>query len=292
MTWPKPRRYRRSAQQKRLAVFLDGTWNAVGDDTNVWRLKSLCAPTDTDGTLQLAYYEKGVSGLLGGVFGQGVDQIITDAYQWLVDHYDPGDDIFIFGFSRGAYTARSLAGFIAKCGLLKAGGALGVKQLYNRYRRNEAKTIWALLMRARTAHWRRHARRAVDAQIFHGRPYQTCRRMGHGRRPGRTMVHLRGLSLVDAALHDHRTAAANRHGFHAMAVDEHRRAFLPTLWTVRQSTSGSRRPSPATAVQRRATMVCRRARQCRWRIRKRYPAANSAALDHEKSIASRSGIPK
>ena len=49
-------------QRKRLAVFLDGTWNVVGDNTNVWRLKSLCAPSDSSGT-QLSYYEKGVNGL-------------------------------------------------------------------------------------------------------------------------------------------------------------------------------------------------------------------------------------
>ena len=116
------------AQRKRLAIFLDGTWNVVGDNTNVWRLKSLCAPVDAGETRQLAYYERGVNGFLGGMFGEGLDQNITDAYQWLIDNYEAADDIFIFGFSRGAYTARSLAGFIAKCGLLKSGAPLGVKQ--------------------------------------------------------------------------------------------------------------------------------------------------------------------
>ncbi len=48
----------KSTQRKKLAVFLDGTWNNVGDDTNVWRLKSLCSPTGTDGSPQLAYYKK------------------------------------------------------------------------------------------------------------------------------------------------------------------------------------------------------------------------------------------
>jgi uncharacterized protein (DUF2235 family) len=132
--------------QKRLAVFLDGTWNAVGDNTNVWRLKSLCAPSSTDGMPQLAYYEIGVNGFLGGMFGKGLDKNITDAYEWLIDNYDPGDEIFIFGFSRGAYTARSRAGFVAKCGLLRAAGALlGVKQLYNRHRRPDDRTVWTLL---------------------------------------------------------------------------------------------------------------------------------------------------
>src|SRR5580704_16676861 len=79
----------REARNKRLAVFLDGTWNVVGDDTNVWRMKSLCAPADAQGIAQLVLYEKGVSGLTGGLTGDGIDDNITDAYQWLVDHYDP-----------------------------------------------------------------------------------------------------------------------------------------------------------------------------------------------------------
>ena len=57
----------REARNKRLAVFLDGTWNVVGDDTNVWRLKSLCAPIGTDGLEQSVYYEIGVNGFFGGV---------------------------------------------------------------------------------------------------------------------------------------------------------------------------------------------------------------------------------
>ena len=76
-----------------------------------------------------------MNGFLGGAFGKGLDGNITDSYQWLINNYEVEDDIFIFGFSRGAYTARSLAGFVAKCGLLKAGSPLGVKQLYERYRR-------------------------------------------------------------------------------------------------------------------------------------------------------------
>jgi hypothetical protein len=67
----------------------------------------------------------------GGVFGYGLSKNVANAYEWLIDNYNQGDEIFIFGFSRGAYTARSLAGFIAKCGLLKPGAPLGVNQLYH-----------------------------------------------------------------------------------------------------------------------------------------------------------------
>ena len=243
------------AQTKRLAVFLDGTWNVVGDDTNVWRLRSLCAPASVDGTPQLAYYEKGVSGLFGGLFGDGVDTIITDAYQWLVDTYDPGDEIFIFGFSRGAYTARSLAGFIAKCGLLKAGGALGVKQLYNRYRRANARTLWALLDAQANGEtgdftieeqWMLKYSMAIHIKLvgvwdtvgdlgvpwlsFEGFRYSNYHFMATGlRRP------------ID-------------NGFHALAVDEHRLAFSPTLWTVRHTDVPNPEappPRPLSSVEQR-----------------------------------------
>jgi len=242
-------------QTKRLAVFLDGTWNAVGDDTNVWRLRSLCSPASVDGTPQLAYYEKGVSGFLGGFTGKGVDTIITDAYQWLVDTSDAGDEIFIFGFSRGAYTARSLAGFIAKCGLLKAGGALGVRQLYNRYRRADARTLWTLLDAQTNGQtddfsteeqWMLKYSMAIHIKLvgvwdtvgdlgvpwlsFEGFRYSNYHFMATGlRRP------------ID-------------NGFHALGLDEHRLAFSPTLWTVRHTdipNPDAPPPRPLDSVEQR-----------------------------------------
>ena len=121
---------------KRLALFLDGTWNTGYDDTNVWRMKALCT-ADAD---QLCYYSAGVGTafgvkLIGGMFGWGLDDEVIRAYEWIVERYKPDDRLFIFGFSRGAYTARSLAGFISKCGLLKPGSPISLKQLYARYRK-------------------------------------------------------------------------------------------------------------------------------------------------------------
>ena len=130
--------------KKRLAVFLDGTWNAVGDNTNVWRIRSLCAPKSADGAIQLVYYDIGVNGFIGGAFGKGLSEKVAEAYEWLMDNYAPGDEIFIFGFSRGAYTARSLAGLISKHGMLKAGSPIGIKQLYARYKRQDDPTLWTL----------------------------------------------------------------------------------------------------------------------------------------------------
>src|SRR5690349_9583663 len=80
------------------------------------------------------------------MFGHGLTTAVTDAYEWLIENYDPGDDFFIFGFSRGAYTARSLNGLLSKCGLLVPGAPLGVSQLFRRYRRGgEPMTIRELL---------------------------------------------------------------------------------------------------------------------------------------------------
>src|SRR5690242_5893461 len=121
---------------RRLIVCFDGTWNRPDNDsdimkrveTNVVRLyESIVQGTLPDGTTQSKWYDTGVGTnwydrVAGGAFGFGLDQKIKDGYQWLVSHYpdpDPGDcEVFVFGFSRGAYTARSLVGMIRNVGLL------------------------------------------------------------------------------------------------------------------------------------------------------------------------------
>src|SRR6185312_15761044 len=132
---------------KRIAIFLDGTWNTLENNTNVWRLKSLCDPAAAN---QTVYYSKGVGTnrgevARGGVEGYGIDQEVIDAYTWLTECFETGDEIFIFGFSRGAYTARSLSGLICKCGVLTPGAPLSIEQLYSRYRRRLDSTITQLL---------------------------------------------------------------------------------------------------------------------------------------------------
>jgi uncharacterized protein (DUF2235 family) len=125
---------------------LDGTWNTVNDNTNVWRMKSLCAV----GADQVCYYSAGVGtqhgeSLRGGMLGYGLDAEVIQAYEWLTENYNRDDRIFIFGFSRGAFTARSLSGFISKCGLLQPGAPMSVNQLYARYRKGSTtQTIRAL----------------------------------------------------------------------------------------------------------------------------------------------------
>lgn len=128
-------------QKKRIAVFLDGTWNSVDSNTNVWRMRALCATKGTDGAPQIVYYSVGVNGFLGGVFGQGLDENIRLAYEWLIENYNDGDEIYTFGFSRGAYTARALSGLIAIDGILKPGSPNGVAELFKRYKKGDEETI-------------------------------------------------------------------------------------------------------------------------------------------------------
>ena len=242
-------------QRKRLAVFLDGTWNVVGDNTNVWRLKSLCAPSDSSGTEQLSYYEKGVNGFLGGAFGKGLDGNITDSYQWLINNYEVEDDIFIFGFSRGAYTARSLAGFVAKCGLLKAGAPLGVKQLYERYRRPNERTIWALLDAQQNGtigeitleeQWMLKYSMAIHIKL-----------VGVWDTVGELGIPLFSFPGISRSTLGFLTTGLRRpidFGFHALAVDEHRQVYSPTLWTVKalnHPDPDAAPPRPITSVEQR-----------------------------------------
>lgn len=147
LTVPRPQK------RRRLALFLDGTWDKEEGNTNVWRSKCLCAPKDAAGIEQKIYYSEGIGTALGsdlaaGAFGKGIDQFIIAAYEWLVETFESGDEIFVFGFSRGAYTARSLSGFISRSGLIKLGAPLGIKQLYDRYKKgNLVRSIHELMER-------------------------------------------------------------------------------------------------------------------------------------------------
>jgi uncharacterized protein (DUF2235 family) len=105
---------------KRIIFCADGTWDDKQDATNVYKLfKAIPIASD-----QVAFYDDGVGSdgnpidkLLGGAFGDGLFQKIKDGYTKIAHVYEKGDEVFIFGFSRGAFTARCLAGMIAVCGL-------------------------------------------------------------------------------------------------------------------------------------------------------------------------------
>ncbi len=126
---------------KRLIVCCDGTWNTpeMPCPTNVVKFLKAVKPEASDGTAQLVYYGEGVgtkwlNKWTGGAFGWGIDENIQAAYLFLCANYEPGDEVYLLGFSRGAYTVRSLAGLIYCSGLLAADKIDKIPQAYNLYR--------------------------------------------------------------------------------------------------------------------------------------------------------------
>ena len=242
-------------QKKRLAVFLDGTWNAVNSNTNVWRMRALCASKGTDGKPQLIYYEVGVNGFLGGIFGQGLDENIRLAYEWLVENYNDGDEIFIFGFSRGAYTARSLAGLIAKLGILKPGSPIGISELFDRYKRSDEETIWELKEQAASGNvsgltteeqWM--LKYSLPAKVKVIGVWDTVGSLGL------KTLSIDGISRSTLGYLQTGLRIHIQNGYHALAIDEHRDDFAPTLWDVRHPkdpTAVIANPRPLENVEQR-----------------------------------------
>jgi uncharacterized protein (DUF2235 family) len=105
---------------KRIIYCADGTWEAAADNTNVCTLYKALKTN----AAQLPFYDDGVGSdgnvflqLAGGAFGTGLWTEIKEGYTAIAHAYEQGDDVYLFGFSRGAYTARSLGGMIAAAGL-------------------------------------------------------------------------------------------------------------------------------------------------------------------------------
>src|SRR5262249_26159885 len=126
---------------KKIVICCDGTWNTRDQKspTNVVRIHDAVLPTDADGRAQVAFYHQGVGTngwdrLIGGAFGFGLSRCVRDAYRFVVEHFEPGDELYFFGFSRGAYTARSAVGFIHNCGILRPEYAGKVDEAYAVYR--------------------------------------------------------------------------------------------------------------------------------------------------------------
>src|SRR5215469_10228916 len=230
---------------KRLALFLDGTWNTLDDDTNVWRLKSLC----TKSPEQLVYYSAGVGTqrgehLSGGMFGIGINEEVTAAYEWLAEHYEADAQVFIFGFSRGAFTARSLAGFISKCGLLKPGSPVSLKQLYQRYRNGTAKSVRALGRVIRDGlsqedAWIKEYSRPIP--IWFQGVWDTVGTLGV------PLPCVPKVSRADFAFLETDLRINDTHAYHALAIDEHRAAFAPTLWVKNTPKAGDTFPPRSIA---------------------------------------------
>lgn len=231
-----------------LVVCCDGTWNTaeqsdggVPTPTNVVRLFNLVSERDKDGVEQKKYYHPGVgtdggivSRALGGGIGLGLDRNIKSGYRWLCANYTKGDRIFLFGFSRGAYTARSLGGMATRFGLIDPAGLKEhdvwerIDDLFaNGYRVKGAKreTFTAKGWKFRTGEG---GDGPHDIPVHFIGVWDTVGALG-------IPDHLGLLNLIDDPtkhqFHDTQLNKLVRHGRHALAIDEMRASFEPTLWT-------------------------------------------------------------
>jgi uncharacterized protein (DUF2235 family) len=214
---------------KRVIVCCDGTWDDTGDqrmDTNVFRMaRAIHASQETGGVLQIVLYLRGVgtSGLrierlVEGAIGLGVDDNIRSAYMFIAQNYAPGDEIFLFGFSRGAYTARSLTGLISACGILKRQRLGDLPYAWAYYRSDPPHSPQQFLAKYNTdSH--------VGARIKFVGVWETVGALGV---PGSLFA---AGNAQKFAFHDTSPCAVMEHGCHALAIDEHRHDFVPTLWT-------------------------------------------------------------
>lgn len=227
---------------KRLIICCDGTWNkpdqmdrGVMRPTNVVKLARMIMPqTKPEGITQQVYYDKGVGTgdvidkLFGGAFGVGLKHNVIEAYDYLCRHYDAGDEMWLFGFSRGAYTVRRAAGMVRKCGVLP-------KTLDEPTRKRLVQEAYDIYLRRENAD-----QGGADSEVA-----VEFRERNHS---PRIPIHFIGLwdtvgtygiagvmgqlttLYSKARFHDRRLSSDVKFACHAIAIDEKRRLFAPTLW--------------------------------------------------------------
>src|SRR5262245_35509849 len=255
---------------KKLVVCCDGTWNTPRTETNIFRTyrflrEGLGSPTEIslgdgvktcvgragDGSEIVLFYDAGVgtdwfSRLLGGGVGAGLCENVCDAYRFLGNNFAPGCEIYLFGFSRGAYTVRSLCGFMKVAGLLERPRAKDVWRVYlDKY---VAAGPHAAGAAARPAGW--------DVEKIRDRLFETVvKAVGHLgsevadlRKHDNVKIKFLGVYDTVGALGVPIPAAAKVNepivGFHntllgdtvenavqALAVDEKRGPYFPAVWT-------------------------------------------------------------
>jgi hypothetical protein len=244
-------------RKRRLILLLDGTWNDVesgNEDTNIVRLRDIFAhslsgiyysPISIDEVLEndspvtelgirsfgdfdyLFFYERGVGTgpgwdrLTGGALGWGLGRNIQRAYKFLSRNYLPGTEIFIFGFSRGAYTARSLVGYLGSSGLLMAEHCDSEleRRAWSNYRTAPNDRLPATKIGLQPYVHSFGQLRVSCLGVF-----DTVGALGIP-----TTV-LRRLNREFYEFHDVELSPIVRLNLHALAIDEHRQPFAASVW--------------------------------------------------------------
>ncbi|MEI4486421.1 DUF2235 domain-containing protein [Frigidibacter sp. MR17.14] len=231
---------------RRIAVFCDGTWNSTQSalPTNVELLSDIVAPNGRDKVEQVTLYFPGVGTggridkFFGGAMGSGLDAILTEIYSEVAAMYRPGDSLYLFGFSRGAYTARSLVGLLRNCGLPEPRRRAQIRSAINHYRdrdpSSEPDTDASLAFRQRfspgfhTSEKDRLTRKGTSApiQIAYLGIWDTIGALGIP-----NFFLCSGLFNRRYRFHDTNLSSMVASARHAVGIDERRQTYEPALWT-------------------------------------------------------------
>lgn len=247
---------------KRIIICADGTWNRPEKDpqqdhpTNVLRVARGIKPMAADGRHQQVFYDWGVGAyhdaVYAGITGQGVQKNIMDAYRYIVQNFAPGDELYFFGFSRGAYTVRSLCGLINNCGILKRAEANLIQMAFDHYKRGWPD--YAPEGKASVVLRKKHSHSDSRGVKFVG-VWDTVGAMG---------IPISFLGMFDNKdeFYDTKLGPNVAVARHALALNERRVDFQPTIWLPRpgvdlqqvwfvgchSDVGGSHAPDPASGA--------------------------------------------
>ena len=213
-----------------IVICADGTWNRPEEDlqkdfpTNVLKLARAIKPS-VKNVKQHVFYDWGLGSyhntLSAGVTGRGIHKNILDGYRYIVQNYDPGDKIYLIGFSRGAYTVRALSGLINNCGILKRTDARLISAAWKIYKsplfKNHPKGDASTLFRKNHSH--------PTSNIHFIGVWDTVGALG-------IPFSLMGLFEKHDEFYDTKMGANVAIARHALAIDEQREDFEPTLWSI------------------------------------------------------------
>lgn len=222
--------------RQRLIVLYDGTWNDPEDQTNVYRIARRLHDYDGD-IRQTFFYDPGVGTskwekFRGGTFGYGLSENLLQGYDWLAKRYREEDEIWIFGFSRGAYTARSLVGLIRKCGLLHIITPSLLTRAEGIYRDKDLHPDSKTCEEFKTLYSRRPRIHFIGV-------WDTVGALGI---PGTNFSEKGKYSW-----HDTKLSSIVDNAYHVVALDEYREAYNTSLWT---SEDGNQKPENIDVQQR------------------------------------------
>ncbi|TNC83078.1 MAG: hypothetical protein C9356_01125 [Oleiphilus sp.] len=214
-----------------IIVCADGTWNRPEEDasdypTNILKLARAIAPT-SGATPQHVFYDWGLGSyhnmILGGATGKGIEKNIMDGYRYIVQNYDEGDHVYLFGFSRGAYTVRALSGMINNCGLLKREHAHRIPEAWKLYK-----------SKLKKAHPR--GEKSVRFRQEFSHPSRKVRFVGVWDTVGALGIprSIIGFFSEQDEFYDTELGSNVAIARHALAIDEKRTDFEPTLWDAKE----------------------------------------------------------